>query len=923
MTTSAHHDSASSASASTPTVLLRWLTVCIFLCLIGTAGFFLLARMTEKVSLHRREMNAAAYNVQSYFNQREALLRYLNDSVITTVPTQSLLATNEARPLSLGMGTDRQKRVLLLSQRAEHTLTTLGADLLLGGDLPAGEMRWLAGPQLSGDLVRAPRNTEWSDKSADGRVYWSRGITGQELYLAQVVSPHDSHQWLVLQLNVEDAKRVIHGAGIGDYALLNASGKVFLTSKAASEDGLLWKDLNGRGQDMFGIAWLGGLPRQLVLDVAVGEDGWRLIYVVPMGQVARDLWVDLVCTGALIVLAAAGLVLLRRRVTRQLIEPAIAQHRQLRESAAFTNAVIDLAPVGIAVVRRSDQQIILSNTLVREWLGDDLHGQDWQAEWRAQVAGRAASKEFATSGDKHLQVLYASTRYQDDDVLLCVFNDITRHRQAQRALATARKAADSANQAKSAFLAMITHEIRTPLYGLLGTLELLGRTSLDPQQAEYLRTMNDSSITLRQLISDVLDVSKIESGQMNLEVAPFSPLDLAESVVRVFSDTAAGKGLKLVLCVDPALPARVSGDAERIRQVLSNLLSNAIKFTHYGSVTLRVRLIEREGDSSRLAWQVTDTGIGIAAKDQATLFEPFAQVKGTGTHRGTGLGLSISERLAHLMSGELRLVSEPGLGSSFTLTLPLPLVEAEDTSVRLLAEPAVYVRGRQRELVDSVVGWVQRWGGVSKIIGSDFIVGESRDGAVLVDIDPDQPLPWQGPQVLLMSAHSDAMRSSCSNAAVVMLSSLRAVGAAIAQAQRGSLRHEGSGLTAAVEPLSLHVLAVEDNPINRLILKEQLEVLGCRVSVANDGAAAMRLCLDESFDVVITDINMPEMDGHQLVRELRSGGHAVPVIGATANATFEERQRCLESGMQAYLAKPIEMNALRDVLVSVSQGGKK
>ncbi|MGB5907824.1 MAG: response regulator [Stenotrophomonas maltophilia] len=906
--------------STTASVLLRCLTVSVFICLAAAAGFYLLAAFTEDISTHRREMNAAAYKAQIYFDQREALLRYLGDSVLTGNLDAPAADSEGMRQVPLGGAGGQPGQRLLLSTRAEHTLQALQTHLML---VDAEGAHWLAGGEVDVDLAHLPSLRALQARSGslegDAPVYWLRpGDSGVALARPVQAGPLPT-QWLLLLLDGAAAASMIDGQGIGGYALLDRGGQPALSSQAPRLDSAGWKTLRERQDDSFGTLWSSGLPRGVALVKSVGNDGWRLVYHLPPQLLLGDLAVPLLICTLLLLLAGLALRLLRHRVDRQLIQPALQQHRRLLENLDFSSTVIDMAPVGICVLRRSDRQLLLSNQLLRDWLGEEGEHSDWQAPWRGHAGERGRGLEFTTRDGRQLQVLHAACRYQGDDVLLCVFHDISRHRQAQAALSSARQAADAANQAKSAFLATMSHEIRTPLYGVLGTLELLGHTTLDARQSQYLRTIESSSSVLLQLISDVLDVSKIESGQLSLEPSAFSPRELTESVLRSFAAAATCKGLQILVCTDPCLPTRVLGDADRIRQVLGNLLSNAIKFTEHGRVVLRVRQVQREGESSVLAWQVTDTGIGIAAEEQARLFEPFRQVRGAASAQGTGLGLSISDRLVRLMSGELQVVSEPGLGSSFSVRLPLPVLAAADDGPRLQPEPPILVRGRDRELVDSACGWLQRWGANAQpLLGDPSLL--DHDGAILMDGEASTPLAWTGPRVVASIDGGDLPMVSADGSLVVTLHGMTAIGNALAslQQQRAALPETRSA--APHMPLDLRVLAVEDNPINRVILAEQLRTLGCEVELAQDGMDALQRCREQAFDLVVTDINMPRMDGHALARQLRDDGNRVPVIGATANATAEERERCLASGMQGYLSKPIDIARLRKAITVLRQG---
>ena len=304
-------------------------------------------------------------------------------------------------------------------------------------------------------------------------------------------------------------------------------------------------------------------------------------------------------------------------------------------------------------------------------------------------------------------------------------------------------------------------------------------------------------------------------------------------MLRSFAASATCKGLQVLVCTDPRLPTRVLGDADRIRQVLANLLSNAIKFTEHGRVVLRVRQVQREGDSSVLAWQVTDTGVGIPAEEQARLFEPFRQVRGAASAQGTGLGLSISDRLVRLMSGELQVVSEPGLGSSFSVRLPLPVLAAAEDGPRCC-------RSRRSWCAAATASW-------STVPVDGFVAGApthslqgdpallDHDGAILLDGEAGMPLAWTGPRVVASIEGGDQPIVAADGSLVVTLHGMAAIGNALANVQRQRAAQPEPARLAPPMPLGLRVLAVEDNPINRVILAEQLRTLGCEVELAQDG----------------------------------------------------------------------------------------
>ena len=650
--------------------------------------------------------------------------------------------------------------------------------------------------------------------------------------------------------------------------------------------------------------------------------GWVAVYGVDYTLFFRNLEWLLLSLPAL-VLTGVGIGLYSVRwYARRVVGPASAAHLRVVESDAFSRTVIDTAPVALCVLGRHGQQLIIHNQLAAQWLGSEADILALARDWRLFDGGWQHGELCIRNDGLYLQAAFAATRYHGEEALLCVFRDITAYHQAQGALAEAKRAADSANAAKTLFLANMSHEIRTPLYGVLGTLELLALTSLDVQQRGYLQAIQGSSTTLLQLISDILDVSKIEAGQMLLTEEDFSPLDLAEEVMRGFAVGAAAKHLQWYACIDAEVPARLHGDAARLRQVLNNLLSNALKFTDVGRVVLRLKVLGRSGQRVRLQWQVTDTGIGIPEHLQPRLFEPFFQVaEGHGSLGGTGLGLAICSRLTQLMGGELRLVSEPGLGSSFSLFLDLPESGEGGSAlaeVQLQSGP-VYLRGAVRELAGCLEAWLQRWGCL-------VLPGEPPPGSeattVLLELFPDalERCDWSGPWVRVL-AEAAGQPQFERGAWCVSPLSLRGIARALALAQNGEEQ-----LPAVAEPprfgkLGLRVLVAEDNPVNQVLLREQLEELGCQVRLAGDGREALRQFEGETFDVLLTDVNMPHCNGYQLTRELRERGLALPIIGVTANAMREEGERCRAVGMNAWLVKPLSLQVLHDTLRALAAPG--
>lgn len=653
----------------------------------------------------------------------------------------------------------------------------------------------------------------------------------------------------------------------------------------------------------------------------VSDGGWTGLYRLTYQSFFRYAKWQFLGGLALVLGSLAGGWLAIRWYARRVVGPARQAHLDIVESDAFSRAVIQTAPVALCVLRRDNHQVVMQNRLAELWLGDAEAIIRLSRDWDLTGSAEEVGNEFVLQvQQRFLHAIFALTRYKGEEVVLCTFNDISAHQQAQQVLSDAKHSADAASEAKSVFLATMSHEIRTPLYGVLGTLELLGLTELSHQQRDYLDTIQRSSSTLLQLISDILDVSKIEAGQMALEPVEFNPLELAEDAVASYAGVAEGKELQLYACIESSVPGLVRGDAARIRQILGNLLSNALKFTDIGRVVLRLKRVASENGEVALQWQVTDTGIGIAQEQQRRLFEPFYQAHGhEHTISGTGLGLSICSRLSELMGGHLRVVSETGLGSSFTFTLPLPVLEerqpvCENTHLR---QDAVYVRAPVKELAQSLAAWVECWGASALVI--ETLPAEAPPNTVLLDLlggGEVDPL-WPAARVCAL-AEAGLQPQASEHGWSVSLYHLAGIAQALHLAQQGSVgQSEPPRRPARLGKLGLRILVAEDNPINQALLKEQLEELGCRVTLTGNGREALQRWQPGAFDALLTDVNMPIMNGYELVRELRRHDSWIPIIGVTANALREEGERCMAVGMNAWLVKPMSLRTLHDGLRKV------
>ena len=756
------------------------------------------------------------------------------------------------------------------------------------------------------------RRASWQE----GRVYWVN--TGS-------VSANSAKVFALIKINLPDIfldmkgehREVLLAALINIRRLTDSPANIDaptfddLTLVAPSGEVLLGRaDVNSNGPDSMRFTSYG-------LEIKVSSDKgerWSALYRVSYASFFRYAkWQLLSIFGVALLCVYLGW-LINRWYRLRVVRPAERAHRRVIESEIFSRAVIDTAPTGLCVVRQSDNQMLLSNKRAQAWLGDSQYISRLIREQQADM-GEACVEV----GGRYLHVSFSSTRYQEQDVIVCAFSDVTGHRDDAAALTRAKHQAEEASQAKTTFLATMSHEIRTPLYGVLGTLELLELITLDNRQRVYLNTIARSSSTLLQLISDILDVSKIESGQMALESGRFYPLDMVEEVVDAYAAAAESKGLHIYACIDAGVPDQLDGDQSRIRQILNNLLNNAIKFTDFGRVVLRLKVLERNKGCVTLQWQVTDTGVGISQAQQQRLFEPFYQVNNGHSSGGTGLGLSICQRLSQLMDGQLRVVSEPGLGSSFSLILNVPILEGSLSGggdLQLRPSP-VYVRAPVTELAENTCAWLNRWGARAQVAPQGAI--NASAGAVLVDLSPERspPLQWNAARVIAMPGVGQPEHTV--DGWQVGLHMIRGIGRGVMLAQQGRISQTIGQVPAAREKLALRVLVAEDNPINQTILKEQLEELGCRVVLASHGQEALSLWSPDAFDAVLTDVNMPIMNGYELASAIRQQDALIPIIGVTANAMREEAERCIAVGMNARMVKPMTLQALWAELVKACE----
>ena len=901
--------------------LLRFFALALVLGVLLAVYNVLSSTFNNTVSLRYGYMGSALTQAQTFFTSREALLESLSLSTVRKVAGAAPPTASEASKWHLGSPGKGQWDIWLTQRLQEH-LQEQKLNLLYVGAGNQGKVLRLYSANLPTAevppaVLERLRNLK-SHASANDDCFWlsDQSTQSPRLYLfSQVDERAPDSGWLGLEMRSEDVSQALDDPSVGSLMIVNADGTLILPTTQPSALGQ--SRLHLQNDSFFGFVGGSWFPQYLISHRHLSASNWQLLYAFALRDLLLELWPQLL--GALLfsVSCLTSIYLLVRHLEQRFVVPALGRIQALIESEAFSRDVIQTAPVALCVLRRSDAKVLLQNTLAQQWLEQD---QQHRMLHTINATTPSHVDDFKTAEGRHLYLSSVPTRYRGQDVLLCAFSDISARKQVEAVLEDARRLADSASEAKTLFLATMNHEIRTSLYGVLGTLELLARTPLDAQQTHYLQAIEGSSATLLQMISDVLDVSKIEAGQLVLEPEMFSPLDLAHETIQSYAATAQAKGLQLYTCLDWHLPEYLIGDITRIRQVLGNLLSNALKFTDSGRVVLHARVLDHQGQNCTVQWQVCDTGKGITELDQKLLFEPFFQIAGqTLGPQGTGLGLPICKRLAQLMSGTVSVVSEQGLGSSFSLTLPL--LNADEAGQKnclppLLAE-TLYLVSPVHELARSMAGWLRRWG-VRVNLSLPTNINPTGPG-VLLELHPgsvqQRLVPnWQGPLVLASGDQHNASQLQ-GEGWQVDINNLRSIHQAVSRAQ--GLQQAIPFIPLQNSPLytlHLHVLVAEDNSINQLILREQLEELGCSVELAANGEEALTLWRKGTFDVVLTDINMPRLNGYELTRELRRLGCSGPIFGATANAMRGEEDLCLAAGMDRCLVKPFSLTTLLDCL---------
>ena len=921
-----------------PVALLRLFMLSLLSCILIIAGFLIQGSLTETLSSYRRQMNAAAFNAQQFFNQRESLLKAISSSAVRNIDgslsskTANFLATNnQLRLLPLGNNAANYSWALILTARDLVEIANTHSELIyLAPD--QGLIRTVYEPG-GGSGTNLDASAQWLqslDQSAaqallnqhpGARTLWSWVPNGRskQVYLLRPIDEHNAADgWLGLQLKETDLALDPLQLHQGKYVLYDANGAVVLHSAAWAVPEALSRFK--AEEDSFGLHRLRGLPDYVVLNKSVGNAGWRLVYYAPVSQLLQDTAGPLYTTALMTLLLFAGIFLGARFIRLRLVEPAVRHYSALADSVSLNHRFIEMAPVGLCLIRRDEGSLILSNESGRRWLAAV---PELQAQILATAHGRVHAIEHQLADGTFLQLTCAPTGYNGVAAVLCCMNDVTDFKLAEQSLLQAKSLSDQANREKTLFLSTLSHEIRTPMYGILGSLEMLDTTPLNAQQQDYLQASQQASSALMRTINDTLDLSLIESGRLSLNLAPFSPVQLVEEVAFSYSARARGKGLRLYVTLDPDTPEQVLGDGGRIRQILNNLVSNAIKFTESGHVILRLHCTPTSGHLARLRFQVVDTGPGIAGEFQARLFEPYYRVPSWLSQEacGTGLGLAICARLADMMHGQLSAISEPGLGSSFGLSLALEAVtDRPEPEMPRLGVTPVYVRGDVLEVVQNLCHWLRHWGALALPYTPDKEAPPLRSVLVEAFLDPFKLGPWSGPRVIMHAPGMAPALRQANPAWVARMYSLDSLRDAVAQAQAGIVSEMRFSPPDNLAPqMDLRLLAVDDSPLALQVILQQGLYLGNRVVAVASAVDALKRDDLLAFDAVLTDLQMQHMDGLAFARTLRERGFDGPIIGITGELSPVLRSRCESAGIRHLLIKPVPLDTLCEVLQSVKR----
>jgi len=674
-------------------------------------------------------------------------------------------------------------------------------------------------------------------------------------------------------------------------------------------------------------------------------------------------------------LSQANAVLAREAADRERAERA---HKKSEEQVRLQAAALEAAANAIVVTdgRGTIQWVNPAFTRITGYLPEEVLGKNprllksgktdpsfYETLWKTILSGKVWAGEITNckkDGQLYVEEMTIAPLCSGAGEItnfVAVKQDITRRKEAEEELVKATAAAEVASRAKSEFLANMSHEIRTPMNGIIGMTDLLLETDLTPEQNEYLAMVKGSADSLLTIINDILDFSKIEAGKLELESISFDLRKSLSEMMKTLAFRASQKGLEFIFDVHPELPQQVRGDPTRLRQILLNLVGNALKFTDRGEISVRARVDKKIRGGCAVHFSVSDTGIGIPAEKQGMIFEAFSQGDASTTRQygGTGLGLTISSRLVSLMRGTIWVESRVAIGTTFHFTVPFESVEQAPTA-RLNRDDLAGVRilivddnaTNRRLLENSVAEWgMIATSAASATVCLEFLRQLQASGQRLPILLTDSHMPEMDGFGLIEAIRQDP---GLAGIKILVLTSggRRGEGARCRQLgvsayltkpidrlelQEALLRvnfaASANGRTPALitrhvireQAKPLRLLVAEDNVVNQRLIVRLMEKRGHTVVLAQNGKEALEVLEQQTFDIVLMDGQMPEMDGFEATRRIRekekiTGAH-VPIIALTAHAMQGDKERFLAGGMEGYVAKPLKPEELFAVIEKV------
>lgn len=666
--------------------------------------------------------------------------------------------------------------------------------------------------------------------------------------------------------------------------------------------------------------------------------------------------------------SAAGLAERAKRSSEQAMGEMLRAQDARKASELRFQTLVEANIIGVCVVENSGR-IVEANAAFLDMIGCSreqlIAGEcDWRKLTPAEYAeadedalrqikecGSCApyEKEYQLANGSRISILIGATAIDSGGNIICFAADMSKHKAVERELATAKEAAEAASEAKSHFLANISHELRTPMNAILGMTELALEEDITPLVQEYLETVKSSADTLLFLLNDLLDFSRMESGTFELESQPFDGREILDKAAKALSLRASEKGLELACYIHSEVPAWIEGDGRRLRQIITNLAGNAIKFTERGEVVISATVESVAADVVRIEFVVSDTGIGIAPEDRARIFAPFTQADASTTRKysGSGLGLTICRQLVDKMGGRIWVNSNPGEGSRFHCSLPFrttvrPKGRSEDQSLvtQLRDLPVLVVDDNatnRRILEEMLTNWSmnptivedadhaleklhasQEEGTGFPLVIVDALMPDV-DGVTLLEKAKEEHTLEGSTVLMLSSADRQVFQDRCEQIGIDNFLEKPVSQSDLLDAIMTGLNGPPLDFLNATElqpsaNRSLRILVAEDTPANQKVVQAILQKRGHLVEIAQNGREAVDMFWEHDFEVVLMDVQMPTMDGYQATRVIRESeeenDNHIPIIAMTAHAMEGDRERCLSAGMDDYISKPIDARNL-------------